>query len=79
MVRRGRHLGAAEQFPVLPVLRDVGVYDVKPLDQRGERVGRVIDAGANWDPLTSIDGKYVATTTYDTLGFWLNTTWGSTP
>jgi hypothetical protein len=38
-----------------------------------------IDAGANWDPLTSIDGKYVATTTYDTLGFWLNTTWGSTP
>lgn len=38
-----------------------------------------IDGGATWDPLTNLDGKYVATTTYDSNGYWVDTTWGSTP
>lgn len=38
-----------------------------------------IDAGATWDPLVDINGKYVATSTYTANGDWLNTTWGSTP
>lgn len=37
------------------------------------------DGGGTWDPRADLGGNYVATTTYDSNGFWLNTTWGATP
>lgn len=38
-----------------------------------------INSGSSWDPLSYASGKFVATTTYDSSGFWTGTTWGSTP